>query len=113
MNQPASADTNDSGTPFGMDPDKPLKMKFSTLRAIVIVVALACLSGGGWAVNVKMSLNKQDERSSRIEEQVHSLAESVTKQTEALTKQTDALTEQRINLIRMDAKLDNITRQTK
>ncbi len=112
MNHPTVRESVESGTPF-IDPEERFKMKFSTLRAIVCIVAAGCIGGTGWAVNMKMSLNKQEERSARIEVQVNALTDSLHEQTKALTKQTDALSEQRFNLKLMDVKLDNITRQTK
>lgn len=90
-------------TPFQFDEDRSLKMKFSTLRAIVIASILGATAVVGYAVNLKLSLSSQGERSERIEVRIKSVEESVGKQTEAMF-------EQKMNLRLMDQKLDSIAR---
>ena len=94
-----------SNTPF-VDPDQPFKMRWSTLKTIIVLVIGGVAGGVAWAVNIKQAISSQVERSERIESRVKSIEVSV-------ERQTDAMYEQKSKLLLMDQKLDNIARQTR
>lgn len=90
-------------TPFQIDEDRAIKMKFGTLRAIIIASVCGATAVVGYAVNLKLSLSAQGERSERIEVRINSLEQNA-------REQTNAMFEQKLNLKLMDQKLDNIAR---
>ncbi len=94
--------STDSRTPF-VDEDQPFRMKWGTLKTIIVSCIVGAVAVAGWAINVKMTLSSQDDRSKRIETRIESLETSSKKQTEAMY-------EQRMDLKLMDQKLDQIAR---
>lgn len=102
MSESPTVRSSDSATPF-VDEEQPFKMKWGTLKHIIIACVVGATAVVGYAVNLKLSLTAQGERSERIEVRIKSVEESVGKQTEAMF-------EQKMNLRLMDQKLDNISR---
>lgn len=95
--------TGGSDAPFSVDPDSRLKMKVSTLKAIIYAALVITAAGVGYAVNLKWAISSQMERSERIEVRINSL--------EAHSReQTNAMFDQRMNLKLMDQKLDSLVR---
>ncbi len=97
--------SNDSNTPF-MDEDTPFRTKWSTLKKIIYACIAAAVFVTGWAVNVKMTLSAQEERSKRIEVRIESLEQSA-------KDQVSSMFEQKLNLRLIDAKLDGIAARQK
>lgn len=105
MSHSADHLSNDSNMPF-VDPERPFKMKWSTLKAIITLIVLGVAGGVAWSVSIAQSIKSQAERSERIEVKMKSVEVSVDRQTEAIY-------EQKTKLLLMDQKLDNIARQTR
>ncbi len=97
--------SNDSNTPF-MDEDTPFKMRWTTLKKIIVSCIVGAVAVAGWAVNVKMTLSNQEDRAKRIETRIESLEQSAKVQVESMN-------EQKMNLRLIDQKLDNIASRQK
>lgn len=95
--------SNDVDATFGLDEDRRIKMKMGTLKTLIVVVACGVAASVGWAVNLKLSISAQSDRSERIEARITSIESNA-------REQTNAMFEQKLNLKLMDQKLDNIAR---
>ncbi len=100
-----SQHVSDSNTPF-MDEDTPFKMRWSTLKKIVVSCITVAVFASGWAINVKMTLSSQEERAARIEARLESLEGSA-------REQVSSMYDQKLNLRLIDQKLDNIAARQK
>jgi hypothetical protein len=97
MSNAHSHSRGDSDAPFSVDPGRKLILRSATLLAIITSVAVAV----GWAVNLKLSISAQSDRTLRIEARVNSLESSAHEHTRSLYEQNMALK-------LMDQKLDYI-----
>jgi hypothetical protein len=106
MSETAQHVSRDSQTPF-VDEETPFKMKWGTLKTIIISCVVGAVAVAGWAVNVKMTLSSQEKRTERIEVKIESMEKNS-------QEQTNAMFEQKMKLMLIDQKLDGIARnQTK